>query len=108
MTAALAVAIVLSFLDGMLGIVGGIVAASLLLAYGVLGFAVLHAITQGMSARPFVLSITYAGVILLAGRCLPSVCLDCRNGDRIARARIRQTWPPTVLEHETVPTKSSN
>jgi hypothetical protein len=74
MTAALAVAIWLSFLDGMLGIVGGIVAASLLLAYGVLGFAVLHAITQGMSARPFVLSITYAGVILLGWPML-ALCL---------------------------------
>ncbi len=74
MTAALAIAIVLSFLDGMLGIVGGIVAASLLLVYGVLGFAVLHAITQGMSARPFVLSITYAGVILLGWPML-ALCL---------------------------------
>ena len=74
MAAALAVAIVLSFLDGILGIVGGIVAASLLLAYGVLGFAVLHAITQGMSARPFVLSITYAGVILLGWPML-ALCL---------------------------------
>jgi hypothetical protein len=74
MTAALAVAIVLSFLDGMIGIVGGIVAASLLLAYGVLGFAVLHAVTQGMSARPFVLSITYAGVILLTWPML-ALCL---------------------------------
>src|SRR5215510_1903446 len=74
MTAALAGAIVLSFLDGMLGIVGGIVAASLLLVYGVLGFAVLHAITQGTSARPFVLSITYAGVILLGWPML-ALCL---------------------------------
>ena len=74
MTAALAAAIVLSFLDGMLGIVGGIVAASLLLVYGVLGFAVLHAITQGTSARPFVLSITYAGVILLGWPML-ALCL---------------------------------
>ena len=74
MTAALGVAIILSFLDGMLGIVGGIVAASLLLAYGVLGFAVLHAITQGMRARPFVLSITYAGVILLGWPML-ALCL---------------------------------
>jgi hypothetical protein len=74
MTAALAVAIALSFLDGMLGIVGGIVAASLLLAYGVLGFAVLHAITQGTSARPFVLSITYAGVLLLGWPML-ALCL---------------------------------
>lgn len=74
MTAALGVAIILSFLDGMLGIVGGIVAASLLLAYGVLGFAVLHAITQGMSARPLVLSITYAGVVLLGWPML-ALCL---------------------------------
>ena len=74
MTAALGVAIILSFLDGMLGIVGGIVAASLLLAYGVLGFAVLHAITQGMSARPLVLSITYAGVFLLGWPTL-ALCL---------------------------------
>ena len=73
-TAALAIAIVLSFLDGMLGIVGGVVAASLLLAYGVLGFAVLHTITQGMSARPFVLGITYAGVILLTWPML-ALCL---------------------------------
>jgi len=74
MTAVLAAAIVLSFLDGMLGIVGGVVAASLLLVYGVLGFAVLHAITQGTSARPFVLSITYAGVILLGWPML-ALCL---------------------------------
>ncbi len=74
MTAALGVAIGLSFLNGMLGIVGGIVAASLLLVYGVLGFAVLHAITQGMRARPFVLSITYAGVILLGWPML-ALCL---------------------------------
>jgi hypothetical protein len=72
--AALAVAIVLSFLDGMLGIVGGVVAASFLLAYGVLGFAVLHAVTQGMSARPFVLAITYAGVLLFGWPML-ALCL---------------------------------
>jgi hypothetical protein len=74
MTAALGVAVVLSFLDSMLGIVGGIVAASLLLVYGLLGFAVLHAITQGMRARPFVLSITYAGVLLLGWPML-ALCL---------------------------------
>jgi hypothetical protein len=96
MTAALAAAIVLSFLDGMLGIVGGIVAASLLLVYGVLGFAVLHAITQGTSARPFVLSITYAGVILLGWPML-ALCLlglvDTAIGlrDRVSAKRS----PPT-------------
>jgi hypothetical protein len=63
-----------SFLDGIVGIFGGIVAASLILAYGVLGFAVLHAITQGMSARSFVLSVTYVGVILFGWPML-ALCL---------------------------------
>ena len=95
-TAALAVAIVLSFLDGMLGIVGGIVAASLLLAYGVLGFAVLHAITQGMSARPFVLSVTYAGVILLGWPMLALCLLGLVDTAIGLRARVSaKRGPPT-------------
>jgi hypothetical protein len=94
--AALAVAIVLSFLDGMLGIVGGIVAASLLLAYGVLGFAVLHAITQGMSARPFVLSVTYAGVILLGWPMLALCLLGLVDTAIGLRARVSaKRGPPT-------------
>jgi hypothetical protein len=96
MTAALGVAIVLSFLDGMLGIVGGIVAASLLLVYGVLGFAVLHVITQGMSARPFVLSITYAGVILLGWPMLALCLLGLVDTAIGLRGRISaKRGPPT-------------
>ena len=41
----------------MLGIVAGVASASLLLAYGVLGFAVLHAITRGMNMRWLVLGL---------------------------------------------------
>ncbi|HET9175731.1 MAG TPA: DUF2232 domain-containing protein, partial [Pseudolabrys sp.] len=63
--AALALAIALSFVDGLLGIVAGVFSASLLLAYGVLGFAVLHAITVGMNMRGFVLALAYAAVIVL-------------------------------------------
>lgn len=96
MTAALGVAIVLSFLDGMLGIVGGIVAASLLLVYGVLGFAVLHVITQGMSARPFVLSITYAGVFLLGWPMLALCLLGLVDTAIGLRGRISaKRGPPT-------------
>jgi hypothetical protein len=96
MTAALGVAVVLSFLDGMLGIVGGIVAASLLLVYGVLGFAVLHAITQGMSARPFVLSITYAGVTLLGWPMLALCLLGLVDTAIGLRARVSaRRGPPT-------------
>jgi hypothetical protein len=96
MTAALGVAVVLSFLDGMLGIVGGIVAASLLLVYGVRGFAVLHAITQGMSARPFVVSITYAGVTLLGWPMLALCLLGLVDTAIGLRARVSaRRGPPT-------------
>ena len=74
LTPALAAAIALSFVDGMLGIVAGVISASLLLAYGVLGFAVLHTITQGMNARALILSLTYAAVITLGWPML-ALCL---------------------------------
>ena len=34
------------------------------MAYAILGFAVLHAITRGMSSRPFTLGGIYAAVIV--------------------------------------------
>ncbi len=74
LTPALAAVIALSFVDGMLGIVAGVISASLLLAYGVLGFAVLHTITQGMNARALILSLTYAAVITLGWPML-ALCL---------------------------------
>ena len=62
--AALALAVALSFIDGLPGILAGIAAASLLIAYGVLGFAVIHSVTRGLSARGFVLAGVYAAVLV--------------------------------------------
>jgi hypothetical protein len=62
--AALAIAVILSFAGGLLAIIAGVVAASLLLAYGLLGFAVMHAITRGVSARGFLLAGVYAAVLV--------------------------------------------
>ena len=62
--AALAVAIAVSFLDGMAGVLAGIVSAALLIAYGMLGFAVIHSVTQNLSARGFVLAGVYASVLI--------------------------------------------
>jgi hypothetical protein len=74
MVAALALAIALSFVDGLLGIVAGVISASLLLAYGVLGFAVLHALTANMNMRGLVLALAYAAVIVLGWPVL-ALCL---------------------------------
>ncbi len=62
--AALGLAVALSFAPGLVGIFAGVVAAALLLAFGVLGFAVLHALTETMQSRGFLLGGTYAAVLV--------------------------------------------
>ena len=61
---AMAAAMALSFIDGLLGIVAGVLSASLMMAYCVLGFAVVHAITRGIASRPFLLGGIYASVFI--------------------------------------------
>jgi len=63
--ALLAAAIAVSFLPNLLGTVGSILAASLLMAYAILGFAVLHALTRDAAARGFILAGSYVAVVLL-------------------------------------------
>ena len=59
-----AVAIAGTFLTGILGTVASILAASLTMAYGFLGFAVLHAITRNAKARGILLGTAYVAVIV--------------------------------------------
>jgi hypothetical protein len=64
-SALLAVAVAGSFLPDLAGIISGSFAASLLMAFAILGFAVLHAITRGTASRPFVLGGVYAAAALI-------------------------------------------
>jgi hypothetical protein len=57
-------AFVASFLPGMVGQFGVVVTSTMLLAYALLGLAVMHAITRGMNSRPFALGGLYAAVII--------------------------------------------
>jgi hypothetical protein len=92
--AALALAVILSFAGGLLGIVAGVLSASLLMAYGVLGFAVLHAITQGMDARIFVLGGVYAAVLVFGWPVLALCTLGLIETAIDLRARIAQKRGP--------------
>jgi hypothetical protein len=95
--AALGLAIALSFVDGLLGIVAGIASASLLLAYGVLGFAVLHATTQGLPIRPFLLGLAYAAVFLIGWPILALCLLGLIDTAFDLRGRIaRKRGPPAL------------
>ncbi len=87
----LAGAAVASFFGGMLGILAGVLLAGLLMAYGVLGFAVLHAITQGMSARGLVLGGVYAAVLMIGWPVLALCLLGLIETAIDLRARIART-----------------
>jgi Predicted membrane protein (DUF2232) len=62
--ALLAAAVAVSFVPGLIGIIGGVLAASLLMAYAILGFTVLHAITRAVGGRALILGGIYLAVIV--------------------------------------------
>jgi hypothetical protein len=93
----LAAALAGSFLPDLVGLLSGALAASLLMAFAILGFAVLHAITRGLSSRSVVLAGTYAAtfvfgwpVLLMSILGLADTVLDIRG--RVAGKR----GPPTL------------
>ncbi len=92
--AALAIAVALSFLGSLVGIVAGVFSASLLMAYGVLGFAVLHAITRGLASRIFVLAGVYIAVLVLGWPVLALCLLGLIEAAIDLRARIANMRGP--------------
>jgi predicted membrane protein DUF2232 len=88
----LAAAIAGTFMPGLFGMVCWVLTASLLTAYMLLGFAVLHATTRALSGRVFILGGSYLSVMLLGWPALAvailgllDAALDIRG--RIARKR---------------------
>ena len=83
----LAVAIAGTFLPDLPGIICRIVAASLFMAYAVLGFAVLHALTRGLSFRAILLIAAYSAVIVLGWPVLAASFLGLAEAAFNIRAR---------------------
>jgi Predicted membrane protein (DUF2232) len=96
LAAALGIAIALSFAPGLLGILAGVVAAALLMAFGVLGFAVLHALTQPLNARGFLLGGVYAAVLVFGWPVLAMCLLGLADMfiDLRGRAAAKRGRPP--------------
>jgi len=93
--AGLAAALAISFTGGLAGIVGGVFSASLLMAFAVLGFAVLHTITRGIDARAFVLAGIYAAVLVFGWPVLALALLGLSEIAFDIRARLaRRRGPP--------------
>jgi hypothetical protein len=91
---ALAIAMGLSFIDGFVGIIAGVLSAGLLMAYGVLGFAVLHAVTLGINNRAFVLGGVYAAVTGFGWPALALCLLGLFESVFDLRARVAQKRGP--------------
>jgi hypothetical protein len=92
----LAAALAGSFLPGLVGVVSGIFVASLLMAYAVLGFAVLHMTTRPIGGRSFVLAGTYAAVALFGWPVLLMSLLGLTDSIIDVRGRLRRRQrPPT-------------
>jgi hypothetical protein len=96
LTAVLAIALVLSLIGGLVGIIAVVLTASLLMAFGVLGFAVLHTITKGMTSRGFLLGGVYAAVLVFGWPVLALCLLGLIEATMDLRARLaRKRGPPT-------------
>ena len=83
-----------SFLPGMPGILSAIFAATLLMAYAVLGFAVLHALTRPVASRGFVLAGAYAAVLVFGWPVLVMTLLGLAETAFNLRARAVKSGPP--------------
>ena len=96
-SALLAAAIAGSFLPDLPGVLAGVLAASLLMAFAILGFAVLHAITRGMRARIVMLTALYAAAIVLGWPVLAMAVLGLAEILLNIRSRVaRKRGPPTL------------
>jgi hypothetical protein len=95
--AVLAIAVALSFFGGMIGIFAGVLSASLIIAYGALGLAVLHAITRGMNARLFLIGSVYGAVIVFGWPVLVLALLGIVDAVIGLRARVERRRGPPAL-----------
>jgi hypothetical protein len=67
--------------------VAGVFAASLFMAYAIMGFAVLHAITRGMASRALALTGAYVAVVVIGWPILAVSMLGLAEAAFSIRAR---------------------
>lgn len=90
----LAAAVAATFVPGMIGIVAGVLAASLLIAFAVLGLAVLHSITTGVNGRRLILFGVYFVVGLFGWPVLAAALIGLAESSVGIRARFAGRLKP--------------
>ena len=89
-----------TFAPGLIGLVAVFFAATLLLAYAVLGFAVIHGATRGMSARIIILVAAWLSVFVLGWPILLIALLGLADTFIDLRGRRSRGGPPDLSPHQ--------
>lgn len=93
----LAVALALSFASGLVAMLGQIVSSALLMAYMLVGFAVLHVMTQASSGRWWWLMAAYGSVLIFGWPSLIMAMLGLLdNAIGLRRRFSNRATPPTL------------
>jgi hypothetical protein len=94
--AALCVVIAFCFAGGLLAILAVIVAATLMMAYALTGFAVLHTLTLALKSRALWLGCTYAVVAVFSWPVLAMAVLGIADAVFGIRQRYWRSRPPPI------------
>jgi len=94
--AALCVAIAFCFTGGLIAILAQIVTAALMMAYAMIGFAVLHTLTLALKSRALVLGCIYTIVVVFSWPVLAMVALGLADAIFGLRQRYLQGRPPPL------------
>ncbi|WP_375780640.1 hypothetical protein ACE103_18730 [Bradyrhizobium sp. ma5] len=93
---ALLVAVAFSFVGGMLALLAQIVTTALVIAYALVGFAVLHTLTLSLANRGFWLAGIYAVVVMFGWPIVAIFALGIADAVFGLRQRYLQTRPPPL------------
>ncbi|MBR1205920.1 MULTISPECIES: DUF2232 domain-containing protein [unclassified Bradyrhizobium] len=93
---ALLVAVAASFVGGMLALLAQIVTTALVIAYALVGFAVLHTLTLSLGNRGFWLGGIYAVVVMFGWPIVAIFALGIADAVFGLRQRYLQTRPPPL------------
>jgi Predicted membrane protein (DUF2232) len=94
--ALLAAAAIFSFMPDILGLIASLFAATLLVAFTMLGFAVLHVLTRGLPGRTAMLGGAYVCVAILGWPALAAALLGVAESIFKWRARAAGRGPPVA------------
>jgi hypothetical protein len=87
-------AVILSFVPDTAGLMASLFAVTLLVAFTMLGFAVLHALSRGLAGRAAMLGGAYAFVVVLGWPALVAVLLGLAESIFKWRAKAARRGPP--------------